>query len=62
MMSATVPLEDSLFMEMGDPRYRFLFGKEALISTNRKPQPNEGVTDMEDRCYRFNIGMMARGE
>ena len=65
MTSPTMPPKDALFVEKGDPRYRFLFGKEVLMSTKRKPQPNEGVTDTEDQdpgCDGFNIGMMATSD
>ena len=61
----TVPPKDVHFMHMGDPRYHFLFGKEVLISTKRKPQLNKWVTDTEDQdpgCDGFYIGMMARGD
>ena len=65
MMSPTVTPEDVPFVEMGDPRYRFLFGKEVLMLTKGKPQPNKRFTDAVDwdlRCDGFNIGMLARGD
>ena len=53
------------FVERGDPRYRFLFGKEVSMLKKRKPQSNNGVTNKEDQdpgCDRFNRGMMERGD
>ena len=54
MMSPIVPPKDAPFMERGDPRYRFLFGKKVLKSKKRKPQPNEGVVDTEVQDPRFD--------
>ena len=65
IMSPTVSPKDFPFMERGDPRYHFLFGKEVLMSTKRKPQPNEGIVNTEDQdpgCDGFNIGTMVRGD
>ena len=65
MMSSIVPLEDAPFMEMDDPKYRFLSRNYLLELTKMKHQPNEGVADMKDqnpRCDVFKIGMVARGD